>query len=172
MKIIFLDIDGVLNHQLWFKIQKNKKVIDTDLEYNRSMIDETRVDLLNDLIKETKAKVVISSSWRKNHTKEELQIMLEDKGFVGEIIGLTPCLRFTGFEGYVYSVPRGNEIKAWLETNKGILNNKMSKVPYVIFDDDSDMLLWQRENFFWVDPYCGLTPNIIYKAKRFLGVEK
>ena len=153
MKIIFLDIDGVLNHQLWFKSQKDKKVIDTDLEYNRSMIDETRVDLLNDLIKETKAKVVISSSWRKNHTKEELQTMLEDKG-------------------YVYSVPRGNEIKAWLETNKGILNNKMSNVPYVIFDDDSDMLLWQRENFFWVDPYCGLTPNTIYKAKRFLGVEK
>jgi len=69
MKIIFLDIDGVLNHQLWFKNQKNKKVIDTDLEYNRSMIDETRVDLLNDLIKETKAKVVISSSWRKKPHK-------------------------------------------------------------------------------------------------------
>ena len=171
MKIIFLDIDGVLNHQIWFKEQKNKRV-ETDLEYNRSMIDETRVDLLNDLIKETKAKVVISSSWRKNHTVKELQTILEDKGFKGEVIGFTPMLRFTGLKDYIYSVPRGNEIKAWLETNKGILNNKISKVPYVIFDDDSDMLLWQRENFFWVDPYCGLTPNIIYKAKRFLGVQK
>jgi len=135
------------------------------------MIDESRVELLNELIEKTKAKVVISSNWRKTRTVKELQKLLECKGFKGEIIGLTPCLQFVGLENYDYSVPRGNEIKAWLETNKGILNNKISKVSYVIFDDDSDMLLWQREHFFWVDPYCGLTPNIIYKAIRFLGVQ-
>jgi hypothetical protein len=33
---------------------------------------------------------------------------------------------------------------------------------------DSDMLWWQREHFIWVDPYCGLTPNLIYKAKMKL----
>jgi hypothetical protein len=171
MKIIFLDIDGVLNHELWFKEQRHKTA-KTKLEYKLSMIDETKIELLNKLIEATRAKVVVSSTWRKNHTIEQLQKLFELKRFKGEIIGLTPILRFTGLKDYTYSVPRGNEIKAWLETNKGILNNKMSKVPYVIFDDDSDMLLWQRENFFWVDPYCGLTPNIIYKAKRFLGVEK
>lgn len=167
MKIIFLDIDGVLNHQLWFAARKNEKV-ETDLDYDRSMIDPQKVELLNDLIDETKAKVVISSSWRKTHTKEQLQSLLESKGFTGEVIGLTPCLKFTGLEGYGYSVPRGAEIKAWLEINKSTLLDKMSKVPYVILDDDSDMLFSQRENFFWVDSYCGLTSNTIYKAKRFL----
>ena len=169
MKIIFLDIDGVLNHQIWFKKwYKGGKRTDTKEQYNDSMIDPNSVALLNKIIEDTKAKVVISSSWRKNNTIESLQAILESKGFTGEIIGLTPVLYFTGEKDYHYSVPRGNEIKAWLEINKGILGDKMSKVKYVIFDDDSDMLLWQRENFFWIDPYCGLTPNIIYKATRFL----
>lgn len=159
-----MDIDGVLNHQLWFESQKDKR-INTDLEYKRSMIDETRVELLNDLISNSGAKVVISSSWRKSHTQDELQEILEDKGFIGEIIGMTPYLRFNGYQGYTHSVSRGNEIKAWLELNE------RTDIPYVIFDDDSDMLLCQRENYFRVDAYCGLTPNIIYKAKRFLGAK-
>jgi len=169
MKIIFLDIDGVLNHQIWFEKQcESKKQIDTEEQYEASMIDPKSVELLNKIIADTNAKVVISSSWRKTHTAEEIQALLDSKGFKGEIIGLTPVLYFTGLKDYNYSVPRGNEIKAWLETNKGILGDKISKIKYVIFDDDSDMLLWQRANFFWVDPYCGLTPNIIYKARRFL----
>ena len=36
-------------------------------------------------------------------------------------------------------------------------------------DDDSDMLLWHRENYFQTDSYTGLTPNITYKAARFLN---
>lgn len=36
---------------------------------------------------------------------------------------------------------------------------------YVIFDDDSDMLLWQKDNFIKIDDYCGLTPSAIYKAE-------
>ena len=169
MKIIFLDIDGVLNHQIWFeKWHKSEKRTDTEEQYNDSMIDPESVDLLNKIIADTDAKVVISSSWRKNNTIESMQTLLDKKGFKGEIIGLTPVLYFTGLKDYHYSVPRGNEIKAWLEINKGILGDKMSKVKYVIFDDDSDMLLWQRENYFWIDAYCGLTKNIIYKATRFL----
>ena len=169
MKIIFLDINGVLNHQLWFKESYKKyKKCSTDKEYEDSMIDDSKVALLNELIKKTNAKVVISSSWRKEYTIKQMQTILERKGFKGEIIDSTPVLSFSGIKDYKYSVPRGNEIKAWLEINKGILGDKISKVKYVIFDDDSDMLLWQREKYFWVDPYCGLTPNIIYKAERFL----
>ena len=169
MKIIFLDIDGVLNHQIWFKkLHESNKKPNTKEQHIDNMIDPNSVSLLNKIIADTNAKIVISSSWRKYNTVEELQKILNSKGFKGKIIGLTPVLYFTGEKNYHYSVPRGNEIKAWLEMNKGILGDKMSKTKYVIFDDDSDMLLWQRENFFWVDPYCGLTPNIIYKATRFL----
>lgn len=170
MKIIFLDIDGVLNHQLWFEEQKEAK--DKWCSYDKTrqkMIDPSKVELLNELIEKTGSKVVISSSWRVHYSINYIREMLSHYGFKGEIIDTTPTLFFRGLKDYHYSVPRGNEIKAWLETNKDILGEKISKVRYVILDDDSDMLLWQRENFFWVDPYCGLTPNITYKAIRYLN---
>ena len=38
---------------------------------------------------------------------------------------------------------------------------------YAIIDDDSDMLLWQKDNFFQTDSYSGLTPTTCYKIKNF-----
>ena len=71
MKIIFLDIDGVLNHQIWFKNwHESGKRTDTEEQYNDSMIDPNSISLLNKIIADTGAKVVISSSWRKNNTVE------------------------------------------------------------------------------------------------------
>lgn len=70
---------------------------------------------------------------------------------------------------YKYSVPRGCEIKAWLELNKEKLGDKMSKVKYVILDDDSDMLYWQREHLFLTDAYAGLTKNIAYRVINYLN---
>ena len=170
MKIIFLDVDGVLNSKLWFeKLYQSKKIEKGVKKKLIDRIDPNAIQLLNILISNTGAKVVISSSVRKFHTTEKIQYNLNLKGFIGEIIGATPILKFTGLKNYNYSVPRGNEIKAWLEINKGILGDKISKTKYVILDDDNDMLLWQRENYIWVDPFCGLTPNIIERAIRILS---
>ena len=173
MKVIFLDIDGVLNYELFWK---NKRQHERRKQAHCSAPDDSwdicsdKIQLLNSLIEDTGAKVVISSSWRKGREVGDFHNIFGFLGFKGEIIDKTPCLEFKDQDGVPYrSVPRGCEIKAWIETNKGILGGKMSKFKYVIFDDDSDMLYWQRNNFFWVDPYCGLTPNLIYKAKNFLN---
>lgn len=40
---------------------------------------------------------------------------------------------------------------------------------YAILDDDSDMLSSQKRSFFQTDPYSGLTPNICYRIKRHLN---
>ncbi|MDC7248564.1 MAG: HAD domain-containing protein [Sphaerochaetaceae bacterium] len=180
MKLIFLDIDGVLNHELWARerLLRHQGEAESDYEYYRNFFDPNAIDLLNTIVEKTGAKVVVSSSWRTGRTVEQLRELLGVMDFKGEVIGKTPNLYFEkrkyphgdGKEmHYNYSVPRGCEIKAWLEMNKSILGEKMSKVRYVILDDDSDMLYWQRENFFWVDPYCGLTPNIAYKVIQFLN---
>ena len=47
----------------------------------------------------------------------------------------------------------------------------MSKVKYVILDDDSDMLYWQRNSYFQVDSYSGLTPNLCYRVVNYLNNE-
>lgn len=185
MKIIFLDIDGVLNHELWFKSKKhsmlNKEVTKLDREgkreeakelYDLSMFDPEKIELLNSLIDDTGAKIVVSSSWRKNRSLEELEYLLNERlNIRGEVIGKTPVLHYQPLpnEDYDYSVPRGCEIKAWLEINKGILGQKMSKVKHVILDDDSDFLYWQRYNYVRVDRYCGLTSTNVHHSRIILN---
>lgn len=170
MKIIFLDIDGVLNHELYYK--ENNQPADTNKIYrDKCAFDPEKIKLLNYLIKETDAKVVVSSSWRQGRTIDQLIDLFINAGFEGKIIDKTPKLFFNGLDGGQYqSVPRGNEIHVWLQENKGILGNGIGKYnTYVIFDDDTDMLYWQRNNYIQVDSYCGLTPNIIQKAKLILN---
>lgn len=149
MKIIFLDFDGVLNSQLFYKNRKTFKDI-----------DEKSVSFLNDLVRQTEAKIVVSSSWRIGRTINDLQKILDYNGFKGEILDVTPCL----------NTLRGNEIHAWIQDYKQKSGYDLyRKGTYVILDDDSDMLYWHRNNFLWVDPYAGLTPNLVYKAERILN---
>jgi len=160
MRIIFLDIDGVLNSQLFYtersQCQRASDGAGAD-------IDERCVNYLNSLIAETGAKVVISSTWRSDGL-EYCKTALEAKGFVGEIIDVTPHLRHEG-------CLRGNEIYHWIQKNSEMLcgsTNGSDFKEYVIFDDDSDMLYWQRNNYIQIDAYCGLTPNQCYRAKFIL----
>jgi hypothetical protein len=167
MKIIFLDIDGVLNHQRFYKerfeARKQDKldgnlVKKSQIDREAEEIDPESVENLNELIENTGAKVVISSTWRLGTEIETLQAILEKRGFVGEVIGKTPvgcgCCQ------------RGNEIHKWLGDNRDIIDEEGNN--YIILDDDSDMLYWQRNNFINVDQYVGLTPKQVYKATRFL----
>lgn len=161
MKVIFLDIDGVLNHELWFKnwIKYKKENINT-IEKERRWFDPRCIELLNRLVRETNAKIVISSSWRLGSSLEDLTNKLKSVGLVADIIAKTPKLEF---ERVGKTVPRGNEIAYWMEFTK----NKIES--YVILDDDSDMLLSQANNFIKIDTYCGITHNTVNKAKLILN---
>lgn len=184
--IIFLDLDGVLNCQLFYeesmwhkllldkiplyrqvkkflrKLLKKKDI--TKMEYYASQLCKNRIAMLNDLCKETDSVVVISSTWRNNKTVDELQHILNNSGATFKIIDKTP---FTGYE-------RGTEISKWLKDNinkeeHGCLYFDFYR--YAIIDDDSDMLLNQANHFFKTDNYSGLTPNTCYKIKRFFTHE-
>lgn len=163
-KLIFLDIDGVLNYELFYreKSQHQRHMEVGDL----GDLCPKAISNLNHIIEETNAQVIISSTWRLGNTKENLQDLLNRVGFKGEIIGLTPNLRFNS-NAVSYTIPRGCEIDCWLKLHFDW--NGMANVRYVIFDDDSDMLYQQRENYFRVDGYSGLTPNIAYRAINYLN---
>lgn len=60
MKIIFLDIDGVLNS--WRYDQVRMSLADN--------IDETRLPLLYQIVSSTDAKIVLTSSWRKHWERD------------------------------------------------------------------------------------------------------
>lgn len=147
MKIIFLDIDGVLN-----VIEKGRD------EYGQ-IFHQHFVDNLKKIINETGAKIVLSSSWRKS-SLTIIQEMWKFRNLPGEVIDVTPSLYLQKGGSIVfynnklqeqptpkingYSIPRGAEIEYWLK-NESSLIDKVTN--YVILDDDTDMLYNQRNNF-------------------------
>ena len=164
MNICFLDLDGVLNSQIYYMSDRFKKGDSNSmLEYHLNQIDPVAIGFLNEFVEETDCKIVLSSTWR--HTAFEDRVLYH-AGFKGDVIDVTPSLRGTG-------IVRGNEILRWIQDNKELLGYYHSDYKsYVIFDDDSDMLLWQKDNFFQTDPYSGLTFNTTYRATRFLETIK
>lgn len=152
--IVFLDIDGVLNHRLYFK-QLDRTTLKDNEDRHLSQLSADSIEILNQI---ADWNFVVSSTWRKSLTVDECQALFEQKGFKGKLLDATPKLNPPCL--------RGNEILQWMRDN---VTNSSNFSNYVIFDDDSDMLYWQRNNFFLIDGYCGITPNVIYRAKRFLS---
>lgn len=157
MNIVFLDIDGVLNNQ------------QEDTNYyegytGKHLYSPSRVKILNKFLSEVDAKVVVTSVWRLGETLESMQMILADIGCTAEVIGMTPHLS----NGYVF---RGNEIYKWIKDNAGLLGVKYyyDFKSYVIFDDDSDMLYWQKDNFVHVDGEIGLSTRNCMKAMEILS---
>jgi hypothetical protein len=159
MKVIFLDFDGVLN------------VIPQGHDDFGGIFHPEFVENLGRIIEETGAKLVISSSWR-HMGIERLHRMWKHRQYPGEIIGITPDLRWSqDLEGGPKMV-RGDEIQAFLHWYSEITN-------YVILDDDTDMLKNQRMNFVQTStninhPDCidigyGLTKECTNRAIRILN---
>lgn len=176
MKVLFLDIDGVLNSENWFGYRlyciKNNmfnEVInfvntnDERIKYKLSMIDDRAIANLNRIIEETGCKVVLSSSWRSCVEAENTltEYLLKLKGFKYEFYDVTPRLWFNDF-----STRRGEEIKFWLD--KESENHEIES--FIILDDDySDILPEQMNNFIHIDGQVGLTDKDVFAAIEILN---
>ena len=169
LKFIFLDVDGVLNNELFYKSSEFKQVPYKNeedwLEFKKSNICPLNVKCLNELTDSTGAQIVVSSSWRHGKRLGDFRSLFEAAGITGEVVGFTPSMQF--LKATSTEVPRGCEIKNWLETS--FTSEQLSEIKYVILDDDSDMLLEQEKNFVVVSGYTGLTPLHVIKAKYILG---
>lgn len=171
MKLIFLDIDGVLavNHQ------------EHD-EYG-SLFHPEFVDNLAYIINQTKAKIVISSSWRSSGLKV-MKEMWEKRNLPGEVIGITGYneLRFRGLEiqEYLNKVCQFQRINYSKELQIKYIETSKCK-NYVILDDDSDMTYNQKEHFVCcsdnfdhpdkIDIGYGLTRKCAEKAIKILNTD-
>lgn len=185
MKVIFLDVDGVLNHEKWYKRRVSLKDTidpkDWSDHYPFYEFDPESVDRLNNIIDVTGAKVVVSSSWRHGRSVQDLQYILDRVGFIGEIIDKTPSLNaIIGKESAGYTVPRGCEIDWWLKSKKFQRINwsrerqieyieKSEVKNYIIIDDDSDMLYSQSEHFVKTSWNEGLNDVLMMKCIEILN---
>lgn len=111
MKVLFLDIDGVVNCQSTFDALKGDKVIP---------LDQYMCFLVGKIMLDTDCKLVLSSSWRGYKEGEK-----EIEQRIGKIYDRTP--HKPGI--------RGNEIQAWLDehlevTRYAILDDDADMKPW------------------------------------------
>lgn len=156
IKVIFLDIDGVLN------------LISQGHDEFGSIFHQHLVQNLKYIIDKTNAKIVITSTYRTYGLNYMIR-MWKKRKYAGEIIGITPDHRHkTGT-----TLQRGKEIQEWLLTSPYNVNN------YVILDDDTDMEDYQLDNFVQcsensdhedcIDIGYGLTRKCAEKAIKILN---
>src|SRR6476620_3382199 len=162
MRVIFLDIDGVLNSEEFFVRKHEEKGAEAVNEEMRthwplSEICPKLVSNLNKLVEQTDAKIVVSSTWRHGRSIEELQSILDGVGFKGEVVDKTPDLN----RKLNRDVDRGEEIEDWLVSNRGVKS-------FVILDDDGDMLDEQLDCFVHTSFKTGLNEECTEKAIQIL----
>lgn len=146
MKVVFLDVDGVLNRS-----RPVNGVQAFDLE---NWVMPHAVSNVNRVTRATGAKVVVSSTWRIGKTVEQLRDMFAFVGLEAEIVDKTP----TSLSGY-----RGHEIDRWLQLHPEVKE-------FVILDDGSDMDP-HASHLVQTGCYVGLTRRHVKVAIQKLGGE-
>ena len=156
MKIIFLDIDGVLNSEMyeWSRGE--------DRADNR--IDLSRVRLLKDIVSATDAKIVLSSTWRLDWDKSP-ELCGEDGEYINQCLaqyGLF-IIDKTPFNSMIDD--RRREILTWLSSRRGEVES------FVILDDIN--CGWEEldRRVVVTDPYgYGLNEEHVKKAIKLLNI--
>lgn len=151
LKIIFLDFDGVIS------------------THEKGMnLDQEKIALVEDIIKATDAKIVVSSSWRvgTRNADEFVEKLFNfhrsrDKVTSGSL-----------FVDSIYDVTdtmgndRGEEVQRWVDEHIDQIEQ------YVILDDENDYLDEQLFNFVQTDEYEGLTSREVKLCIKMLNGER
>lgn len=139
MKVLFLDVDGVLN---------------THNNGGLYTLNKTRIRRLAQVVSTTGCKIVLSSTWRKDPIALR---RLSNRLFYRKI----KLIGTTTVDYFKQRQVRGDEIQLWLDTHA------VSK--YAIVDDDSDFLDSQLPYFVKTDGNVGLTDHHVNKLIEILG---
>ena len=145
-KVLFLDIDGVLNSKLYYKYIYKP-------EDGGSRFDPYCVILVQKLVEEFSLKVVISSTWR-DGAMNRLKKELNENNFMDYLHEdwLTPIVR---------PASRGKEIKLWIDNHPEVKD-------YLILDDNENLLDHQFRRFVKTSNYLGMVQECYHQARNLL----
>jgi hypothetical protein len=180
MKVIFLDNDGVIclsnnwgsrykKQEKWGGRKLSMTSKEIPVEYRFDNFDDKAVKVLNEILEETGAEIVVSSDWRLHATIKELGDYYESKGIIKRPIDGTEVFHFTNWleEGFVpdhndfpwtrtsdREQERHFEILRWLRDHPEVthwvavddlhMGIHVENSSYGPFDRD-----WGLENFVW-----------------------
>ena len=175
MKIIFLDHDGVIcldnnwgsrrkKQNKWegMKLSMDRKGI--PVEYRFDNFDRKAVSVLNEILDETDAEIVVSSDWKHWSTVEEMGEYYEMQGIKKKPIDFTKNLGQCSFQdnkGFVWSATYDleqsryveitqylmdhPEITQWVAVDDLHMGKHVENSKYGAFDRDD----WGLTNFVW-----------------------
>lgn len=167
MKIIFLDNDGVIclsnnwggRMKKWAKYRSanpdsSKYVNEAPVNVRFDNFDKKAVKILNQILEETNAEIIVSSDWRFHATLEELGDYYESQGIIKRPIGITekslpPGLKYFHRDSELEET-RSYEILEWLKAHP--------ETTHWVAIDDLDM----SENF------GGISGNYQWGLKNFV----
>jgi hypothetical protein len=103
MKVLFLDHDGVIclstewggrhKKQRDFGRKMSQGVLEMPVEMRFDNFNRKAVKILNEILEETDAEIVVSSDWKRWATVEEMGEYYESKGIAKKPIAFTPNLK-------------------------------------------------------------------------------
>ena len=178
MKVIFLDNDGVIclannwgsrhkKQKKWGGRKLSMSMSSIPIEYRFDNFDEKAIKILNSILKETGAEIVVSSDWKKHATLEELGEYYTSQGIIKKPIGVTELFHYTNWleekrilEDFPWHRTHGLEqerhfeIKEWLKNHPEVthwvavddlhMGVHVENSSYGAHDRD-----WGLENFVW-----------------------
>ena len=154
MKILFLDNDGVVC--LSTEWGKRFKKLNDGLAQVLDPLNKKAIEVLNEIIRETGAEIVVSSDWKYHATLEQLGQWYELHGLIKKPIDTTskdrtddPDFPYTR-DLYLEQV-RTIEIKKWLKEHPDVTHwvaiddMNMSNISHFAWDDNRKK--WGLSNF-------------------------
>ena len=167
MKVIFLDHDGVIclsnNWGNRFKKQKDwggrklsMTTLEMPVEYRFDNFDEKAVNVLNEILEETGAEIVVSSDWKRWATVEEMGEYYESKGIIKKPIAFTDSILYDDYEDFPWhrkcelEQTRSLEIAQYLGLN--------TVITHWVAIDDLNMSLQSESDNEWGLKNFVLTP--------------
>ena len=181
MKTIFLDHDGVicLSTEWGGRFKKQKKVgrklsqsidsLPVDARFDN--FNKKAIEILNEILKETGAEIVVSSDWKKWANVEELGEYYEQQGIIKKPIAFTKNLNdceipqnFPWSRTYDLEQSRSLEIKQYLQDHP--------EITHWVAVDDLDMGIPQtNETWGEIVMDWGLT-NFVLTPKGSEGIKQ
>lgn len=177
MKVIFLDHDGVicLSNNWGGRIKKQKKygrklsqgIGELPLDARFDDFDKKAIEVLNSILEETGAEIVVSSDWKRWASTEELGVYYEQQGIIKKPIDCTPYFKDLMRVGKVPKIgefdysyfesleqERHFEILDYLKDHPEIthwvaIDDLGMGIDIVYTDGQEDQRYWGLSNFVW-----------------------
>ena len=185
MKLIFLDHDGVicLSNNWGGRTKKfakyrsanpdtSKDIKDAPVTFRFDDFDKKAIKILNEILEETGAEIVVSSDWKLYTTLEELGEYYEEQGIIKKPIALTDNLKDCTVHGdnFMWSTMWDSEQMRTIEI-KQYLHDHPEVTHWVAIDDLNMGKIGEPWKDLWAIDNFVLTPKSNEGIKQ-LGIKE